>query len=297
MLFNIRREFNREFFNLMTKDIKKKLRIKPQGDSNFTILTQLCSSDINMYLIAMASFCRFVVPKKVIVVADRLTNDEVALLAQCIEGIHIIPIAEAGCEDLPSGGCWERLISIHKLIDNNYVVQLDADTITLQYPDEVVAAINGNRSFTLPTKMGQEIWTLTETADKIASIEGDHVQLRAEKSFSKLASPDTRLYVRGCAGFAGFAKGSAVLEALIDFNRELEAAIGKKEWNQWGSEQVASNYVIANTPHALILPFSKYPYYEVGLNLDGAAFVHFIGGSRYKRGVYMNLSRQLISQL
>ena len=297
MLFKMRREFNREFFNLMTQEIKKKLKIKLKSDSNFTILTQLCSSDINMYLIAMASFCRFVVPKNVVVVADRLTSDEMILLARCIEGVHIIPIAEAGCEGLPSGGCWERLISIHRLVKDSYVVQLDADTVTLQYPDDVVAAISNSRSFTLPTKMGQEIWTLAETADKIASIEGDHVQLLAEKSFSKLASPDTRLYVRGCAGFAGFAKNSAVLETLIDFSREIEATIGKKEWRQWGSEQVASNYVIANTANAVILPFLKYPYYEVGMNLDKATFVHFIGGSRYKRGVYMNLSRRLISQM
>lgn len=281
----------------MTEDVKKRLRIDRDRDSNFTILTQLCSSDINMYLIAMASFCRFTRPKNVVIVADRLSRDEQALLAECVEGVIIIPITEARHDGLPEGGCWERLISIHKLIADNYVVQLDADTITLQRPDEVIAAINQNRSFTLATKMGQQLWTLKQTAEKIAGIEGDHVQLLAERAFAKLSASDTRLYVRGCAGFSGFGRGSAVLESLTSFSSEVETAIGKKEWSRWGSEQVASNYVIANTPNPLILPFDAYPYYEVGLALDAPRFVHFIGGSRYKRGVYMRLSRRVISQL
>ncbi len=297
MLFNMRRELNRKLFNFITANVRKKLNIKVDVDSNFVILTQLCSSDINMYLVAMASFCKFLKPKSVVVVADRLSVDEMALLKSCVEGLTIIPIADAACPDLPKGGCWERIITIHKLLSDNYVVQLDADTVTLKYPHEVVAAINENISFTLATKMGYEKWTLAETSEKISEINGDHVQLLAEKSFTKMADADTRLYVRGCAGFAGDGKGAATLDALIKFSSEVEGIIGKGGWRQWGSEQVASNYVIANVPESVILPFDKYPYYEVGLDLHESKFIHFIGGSRYKRGVYMMLSRKIISQI
>lgn len=297
MLFNMRRELNRKLFNFMTASVRNKLNIKIDVDSNFVILTQLCSSDINMYLVAMASFCKFLKPKSVLVVADRLSVDEIVLLKSCVEGLTIIPIAEAACPGLPKGGCWERIVTIHRLLSDNYVVQLDADTVTLKYPHEVVAAINENISFTLATKMGYEKWTLAQTSEKISDINGDHVQLLAEKSFTKMADADTRLYVRGCAGFAGYGKGSATLDSLINFSSEIEGLIGKSSWHQWGSEQVASNYVIANVPGSVILPFNEYPYYEVGLNADAPKFLHFIGGSRYKRGVYMMLSRKIISQI
>lgn len=297
MLFNMRRELNQKLFNFMTASVRNKLRVKVNIDSNFVILTQLCSSDINMYLVAMASFCKYLKPKSVVVVADRLTVDETALLVSCVEGLTIIPIADATSPDLPKGGCWERLITIHRLLSDSYVVQLDADTVTLNYLAEVAAAINENRSFTLATKMGYEKWTLAETSDKVVEINGGHVQLLAEKSFSKMVEADTRLYVRGCAGFAGYGKNSATLDSLIKFSSEIEGIIGKGGWHQWGSEQVASNYVVANVPGSVILPFDKYPYYEVGLSLNTPKFLHFIGGSRYKRGVYIMLSRKIISHI
>ena len=54
------------------------------------------------------------------------------------------------------------------------------------------------------------------------------------------------------AGFAPSGEGRRIAEA---FSREATALLGAERWAQWGSEQVTSNFVIANQPDPLLLPY------------------------------------------
>ena len=296
MLYKFRKSMNRKFYNWLTDNAKQNLRVSIDENSDFTILTQLCSSDINMYLVALSSFTRFLKPRSVVVVADRLSEAEQDLLRQCVNNIIIIPITTASHPDLPKGGCWERLISIHSLLADTYVVQLDADIICLRYPKDVADLIKNNQSFTLATKMGRNKISMSDASKLVADIESDHVQVLVEKAFADFSNSGSRSYIRGCAGFAGFSKQSANLDGLVEFSREAERSIGKTKWHQWGSEQVASNYVVANSPNSRVLPFEQYPYFEPGVDMDSADLLHFIGDYRYKGWVYVKQSRKVIAE-
>ena len=68
-------------------------------------------------------------------------------------------------------------------------------------------------------------------------------------------------------------------------------------WRQWGSEQVASNFVIANDPDPVQLPYDRYVnHWEEPLPSD-PAFVHFIGTYRFRRGNYARCSKAAIAAL
>ena len=297
MFYNLRKKINRNIYDYSVRDIRDCVHISTDENSNFTLLTQLCPPDVNMYLVAVSSFCQFLKPKKIVIVSDRLSDDDLHLLHACIEDLVVVPVAQALHPKLPTGGCWERLISVHNFLADSYVVQLDADTITLKYPQDVADAIKQNRSFTLTTKMGVDKWTLAETSKRLESVESEHVQVSIEKAFVEMVDSDTRLYIRGCAGFAGFARGSTTVQKLVEFSQEAEALVGAEKWFQWGSEQVASNFVVANSENSIILPFSLYPYYEPGVDLESPCFLHFIGDYRYEKGKYIALSRKVIGEL
>ena len=76
----------------------------------------------------------------------------------------------------------------------------------------------------------------------------------------------------------------------------MVALIGDK-WQEWGSEQVSSNYLIANSPNSFVLPYPKYAFYWKDADLIDSAFLHFAGTYRFDNGLYKKLSRQVIEQL
>ena len=68
-------------------------------------------------------------------------------------------------------------------------------------------------------------------------------------------------------------------------------------WREWGSEQVASNYVIANDPGPLQLPYDHYVnHWSEPLPAD-PAFVHFIGTYRFRNGNYSRCTRDAVARL
>jgi hypothetical protein len=125
------------------------------------------------------------------------------------------------------------------------------------------------------------------------------VQGAIECGMDRLVVPQIAhpLYVRGCAGFAGFAPskdGRGLAEA---FSREAQALLGADRWAQWGSEQVASNFVIANEPDARLLRYDRYlNFWNEGVPAD-ARFIHFIGTYRYTGRAYIDATRQAVAAL
>ena len=284
-------------FDAATMGIRTKAVIATDPRAEFILLTQLCSTDINMYLISVSSFCQYLKPKEIYVVADRMTSEECALLVRCIPGLKIIPIEDSRVDGLPTGGTWERIIAIHNLVNDYYVVQLDADTVTIQYPQEVAEAIETGVSFTITTKMGGKKLRLSQLHELVGEVDSDHVQVVAEKAFPSMRNAENRYYVRGCSGFAGFAKGSSRVVDLEEFSSEVQGKIGREKWYEWGSEQVTSCYIIANSENSVILPFEYYPYHVPGMDVSDVRLIHFIGDRRFEGGLYRSLSKQVIASL
>jgi hypothetical protein len=65
----------------------------------------------------------------------------------------------------------------------------------------------------------------------------------------------------------------------------MERALGVK-WTEWGSEQVGSNFVVANAPDAIVLSAPRYLNYPGGAVPSATSFLHFIGPSRFSNGTY-----------
>ena len=207
--------------------------------------------------------------------------------------------------DCPRGGCWERLLTLLELRRENYVIQLDSDTVTLGPVDEIALAIDQGRDFTLRGE-ASSAWLPVDSfsADFAALPPAAHVQAKIEALLPQVAAAAGGLshgglshYVRGCAGFAGFASGGPGRELADGFSRAAAAQLGPEVWAQWGSEQVMSNLYIANEGEPLLLPYARYLNFWNEPIASEAAFVHFVGTFRYHRGAYAAAARAAVAEL
>jgi hypothetical protein len=173
---------------------------------------------------------------------------------------------------------------------------MDADTLTRGAISEVLECYRDNRAFTLGTSSGQKIVSLEEAAFERSRDSSSHVQAMAERSFDRLPSKESLRYICGCSGFAGFPRGLVDRESAARFSRNMCELIGTK-WSEWGSEQVTSNYVVANTPGAVVLTFPKYASYNPRIDVAHSAFLHFIGSWRFRNNVYAQESLRTIREL
>jgi hypothetical protein len=254
----------------------------------------VCHNDLTMYLVAVKSFYRRVGEGEIVILNDgSLTPEDCGVLSEHLGSPTFLQLSNVDTGGFPKGGCWERILSILDLLGEFYVVQLDSDTLTQKDVPEVVACIHSNTSFTLGTRQGKEIIGLQEAAERARTFRGAHVQDESERNFAKLPDAAHKRYVRGSAGFAGFAKGAQSRGTAADFSQRMTELIGKK-WNEWGSEQVASSYLVANSPQAAVLPHPKYMCFDPARSFEEPAFLHFLGSNRYDKGVYTRRSRSVI---
>lgn len=255
-------------------------------------------TDLIMYLVAVKSFYRRVGEGEIIIINDgSLTAADCEVLSDHLGTPKLIHITDVNTNGFPIGGCWERILTILDLLNEFYVIQLDSDTLTRNYVAEVLECIRFNRSFTLGTKQGKELVWLPEASRRARAFKGTHVQDEAERNIFRLSDAEHKRYVRGSAGFAGFAKGAQSRDTAAAFSEKMIEFIGEK-WTNWGSEQVTSNYLIANAPEAVVLPHPKYTCFDPERGPGEAAFLHFIGSNRYDKRIYTSESRLVIrSQL
>lgn len=304
MMYRIRQGFSRAFFWNRVRRVFSTPPVMTNGEDRApALVSQLCHRDLAMYLLAVKSFARFVPLRSVFALDDgSLTARDRAILDAHIPGIQILPISLFRAASCPRGGTWERLLFIADEVQRGYVIQLDADTLTLECPIEVREAIQGSRSFTLGTNDGREfvaVAAAAATGREYASLRPDHphVQAVAESLLDRLPMADRLRYVRGCSGFAGFAGQSFGRAAVEQFSREMATLLGGRRWEEWGTEQVTSNYLIANSPSSLVLPVPEYNTFDSSCDLALSKFVHFIGTYRFRRGIYAYLSRTVIREL
>jgi hypothetical protein len=259
------------------------------------ILSMVCHRDVILYLVAAKSFYRRLGQGSFVLIDDgSLTAADRAIFAAHLGGPQIVPIADVSTHGCPRGGTWERLIRILELARDDYVIQLDADTLTVGALADVRACVAANRSFTLGTNAGRDFVGAWDAAKSAQTKPGNHLQDVAERAMDRLRDARSLRYVRGCSGFAGFAKEGVRLELVRDFSAQMAVLLNER-WTEWGSEQVTSNFAVANSANAMVLPYPAYGGF--GDDPGGLEFLHFIGSVRYDDGLYTRLSRAFIKSL
>lgn len=272
------------------------------ADDGVILFSMIGTAVLIPYLVAVKSLHLHLQRGRIVLLNDgTLTAADRAILARHCDNPVILEKPDIDPSPCPRDNCWERLIAILDRRRDAYVIQLDSDTVTTGPVPEVLTAVNANRSFTLAGGH-DEAQHGFRTARAIASIfhaDGpttDHVQAQAEAAMATLPNADDVHYIRGCAGFAGFARSDTGRSLVTAFSKAMDERLGGT-WRQWGSEQVASNFVIANDPDPVQLPYDRYVNHWEELLPRNPAFIHFIGTYRFRRGNYSRYSKAAIAAL
>lgn len=300
MFFRARRALNRKWFDINCRSVLRTPPLPP-ADAPVTVVTMLGQADVLMYLLALKSFVRQLgrSPRVVILNDGSLTSEEVATLQAHIPSLTVVAIQSISTGACPKGNCWERLLLISELVQDGFIVQLDSDTLTLGAIPEVIACIEGNRSFTLlGDRSHPQVEPMTDACTRLKSNASTQIQSLCERSFELLPESKDLKYLRGNAGFVGFAQGSIGRERIEWFS-ELMRRVSGERWNEWGSEQLTSNLLIANAPDPLPLPPPRFVSYwaHPDIPYDESVFIHFIGPHRYSNGLYVRSAKRVVKEL
>jgi hypothetical protein len=264
------------------------------GDLPFTLLSMVHQRDVHSYLVAVKSFTHFLNPSRIVVVCDpSIDANDRAVLKQHLPHVILREAHEFTHPDIPRGGTWERLFAIASYAEDSYVIQLDADTLTMQPIPEVLEAIRSGAGFALGEIPDTPIRPLAAVREHaLPKMKPNaHIQTMSEAEMVNVGLPQDARYVRGCSGFSGFPPSTAMRDKMVDFSRRMRAKLGD-DWARWGTEQVTSNYLVANTFGASSLPFPKYGTPDCAT--AETAFFHFIGPMRFINNKYKKTSRDAI---
>jgi hypothetical protein len=300
MFFRARRAAARAWFNYNCRELLSTPAIHTTDD-RVTLASMLCHGEVLMYLLAVKSFCRQLgrTPQIVILNDGSLTASDRATLRAHIPELRILELSQVPPDHCPKGSCWERLLLIADLVKDSYVVQLDSDTLTMNSIDDVAQCIEANRSFTLLGDQSYpEIEPMVSACLRSKGNLSSMVQAVCERNFDQIPECASLRYVRGNAGFTGFARSSIDRQMIVTFS-DLMRRIANQRWDEWGSEQVTSNLLIANSAEPHVLPFPKYLSYWAHSDVayESASFIHFIGPHRFSNGFYIRRAQKIIPRL
>jgi hypothetical protein len=234
----------------------------------------------------------------VVVVCDpSIDAKDKEVLRQHVPHIELRAADEFVHPEIPRGGTWERLLAICSYARENYVIQLDADTVTVGVPSEVLQAIANQSGFVLGEEARQPLLTLETTSANAKADEWGqlHIQGYSEACMAEVGLPASAMYVRGCSGFTGFPPSTVMQGQLLQFSSRMSGKIGKARWASWGTEQVTSNYLVANAAGTQVLSYPDYGTPDT-MNED-TVFIHFIGSMRFANNQYEKTSRKVIERL
>lgn len=284
---------------LFRRYIKKIRAISPVSNfesSGLIVLSMVQKKDVDMLLLAIKSFVRFVAVERFVLILDPSIDDEdIKVLDDHLVNVKFLSAKELRREGFPCGGCWERLLGIESINGEGYVIQLDADTLTLKPPVQVLNAIEKDAAFTLGTSDGQSFKSFSDSSSFAGSFieKGSvHVQLACEFMLKDFPNNKDMLYIRGCAGFAGFPKGTFRSEMMCSINNFYSENLGDR-WLEWGTEQFVSNLIISNMNKKEVLDINLYntPYNDFG----DLVFHHYIGTVRFSDLKYFNNAKKIIN--
>jgi len=300
MFYRIKDKVKKTWFNRCCGDVLRSPPIcSPRDSDDVTILSAVGNRDLLMYLVAIKSFYYFFKRgRTLLLVPDNCPQENLALLEHHVNPLRILRDSEVDVGKCPRGGTWERLVAIAHEARDRYVIQLDSDTVTFDKIPEVESCVDANTSFMVGTWHEQGLESLQEASKRVRNANGTHVQMLAEKNFDRLPGAESLKYARGQSSFAGFRKGSNAFQELERFSEQMEQLLGYSKWREWGSESVSSNFLVANSPSASVLPHPKYAtYWPPATKYERSSLIHFEGTNRFREGFYIRKARVMIDKL
>lgn len=276
--------------------------------SKVLIVSQVHHAAVKMSLIAIKSFVKKFGECKIELIDDgSLTPSDHELLRKHIQDVKIIHINDIDIFNCPKGGTWERLCYLLKRTEEHYVIQLDSDAVTIGALPEIHQRVADNCGFTIGGPMFPTPVSINYMSQLADSWNNDHVQAKAEKNLPSLNKLHLTHYLRGCSAFAGFPKGSNLLDTLLQVSEMMEDKLGKETWSEWGTEQFSSNVIQSFCEGSQILEWPKYhnhgyPSYATSLRgLEGylgrVSLIHFIGPKRFSGNLYTRTIQYTIKTL
>lgn len=283
MFYRLRRTLKYTRFNLQTRAI---LETPPLTwrDGPATVVSMVAGYDVQLYIAVMKAFyTRLGGGRIVALVASDVSEHNRAMIRR-----HLGPVEFVDVESLPTGRCqrggtWERLLYCVDRSASEYVIQIDCDVFVRGEIPDVVDCVKQNRPFLLSDrdsipKLPLHQWSSQDHRNS------DNIVFEFERRASQFPNADKLLYVRGSSGFAGFARGAVDRSFIEEFHMNGEAVLGPR-WREWGTEQIASNFAIANMPDSLPLQPPRYMNYEGQPDIPAqASVVHFLGTWRFDHG-------------
>lgn len=268
----------------------------PVRDAPWTFVSMVANRDVIMYVLAMkALYARMGGGRIVAIVHADLPTGRRAALAAHFPGIEILERDRLDSGACQRGGTWERLVHIIDRSAESYVIQVDADVLAFG-PDvaEVLDCARRNVPFTLGD--GSPLLSMRAAAAQAQAEDGDYIGDVAERLFDRYPGCEGLRYARGSSGFAGFARGGFSRAGIEAFHANMEGLLGPR-WRRWGTEQVGSNFAIANSPGAIVLPHPLYASFLPRVPRDQAKLLHFIGTHRFDDGYFAARGRAVIREL
>lgn len=274
-------------------------------DDGLIIFSMMGTKVLLPYLVAIKSLWVQMRSGRIVILDDgTLTDDDKAVLNHHCDNPVILSIHDVDIDGFVRGGTWERFLSILDLRHSNYVIQLDSDTVTIGPVPELIAAIDRNQSYTLggdPESAARGVVTVTDYTNDYLRVHqppasGDeHVQMIMERGMEQLEDSDRLNYIRGCSGFAGFAKDLDARSTARTFTDQYREIIGSEKLSIWGSEQFMSNLVIANEPKKpLVLSGDRYVNFWGDPWSADTSFIHFLGTHRYTGTAYADATHEAL---
>lgn len=297
MLYRLRRQLQVRRFDKAIREVflTPPMPILP---APLTIVSMVAPSDVPMYLLSMKAFYRRVRRGRLVAIITRkMPQDRQALLREHFPGIVLEILEDIDTGRCQRGGTWERILYILDRAATEYVVQVDCDTLPVA-PNlkEVTDCIERSVAFTMADN-NNHIRGFRETAAAAQKMDSDYIGVVSERMFDHYPSADDLLYVRGSSGFSGFAPGGFPRARLEEFHGIMEGLVGRERWREWGTEQCASNFAVANSPGAMVLPFPAYTSFFPGGPRKEVKFFHFIGSFRFDEGYFAAHGRKEIAAL
>ena len=284
MLYQLRRQIRTRRFEWITRGIRATPPVRLVA-APWTFVSMVGDDDVQLYLLAMKTLYRRLQRGNVVaIVAKTMPQAQRDLLAEHFQGIRIEALEAIDTGRCQRGGTWERLVHILDRARDGYVIQADSDTLAIgRELDEVAYCATNNLPFTLSD--GWPLVTMRAAAEAARAIPGQQPGIVAERAFDRYPNCDRLLYIRGSSGFTGFAKGAFSRDRLEEFDAIMSRLTGAG-WRGWGTEQCASNFVTANSPRPVVLPFPAYACFFPGGPRTEAKFLHFIGSHRFDENFY-----------
>lgn len=301
MFYRLRKSIANGRFDRQTRSVLKTAPIQYK-DAPLSIVSMVEGKDVQMYIIAVKALYRRLGRGKIVAIVDSdMPPKARELIREHLGPVEFVLLDSIDTGTCQKGGTWERVLFCVDRSKTDYVIQIDADVLCFGPIEEVLECVEQNRAFTIGENM--PVQPLTGWVEKGIERAQDHIVTAFEVKAREFPNADKWLYVRGSSGFAGFAKGGITREVLEEFHAGGAKVHGSR-WTEWGTEQIASNFAVANSPNGVPLSYPRYATFEPeyasfqkkGITAD-MSVLHFIGIFRFDLGVFPRLARAEIEAM